>query len=120
MIDGLCRIGETEKALKLLSMMEKKGCSPNVVTYTALIDGFGKAGKVDISLELFAQMSTQGRAPNYVMYRVLINHCCAAGLLDKAHSLLIEMKQTYWPKYLQGYSCVVQGFFFPNTCGSRF
>ncbi|PUZ47744.1 hypothetical protein GQ55_7G190800 [Panicum hallii var. hallii] len=110
MIDGLCRIGESEKALKLLSMMEKKGCSPNVVTYTALIDGLGKSGKVDIGLQLFTQMSTQGCAPNYVTYRVLINHCCAAGLLDEAHSLLSEMKQTYWPKYLQGYSFAVQGF----------
>ncbi|RLM74785.1 pentatricopeptide repeat-containing protein [Panicum miliaceum] len=110
MIDGLCRIGESEKALKLLSMMEKKGCSPNVVTYTALIDGLGKSGKVDIGLQLFTQMSTQGCSPNYVTYRVLINHCCAAGLLDEAHSLLSEMKQTYWPKYLQGYSFAVQGF----------
>ncbi|KAG2572982.1 hypothetical protein PVAP13_7KG214900 [Panicum virgatum] len=84
MIDGLCRLVESEKALKLLSMMEKKGCSPNVVTYTALIDGLGKS--------------------------VLINHCCAAGLLDEAHSLLCEMKQTYWPKYLQGYCFAVQGF----------
>jgi len=110
MIDGLCRLVESEKALKLLSMMEKKGCSPNVVTYTALIDGLGKSGKVDIGLQLFTQMSTHGCAPNYVTYRVLINHCCAAGLLDEAHSLLCEMKQTYWPKYLQGYCFAVQGF----------
>ncbi|WVZ86194.1 hypothetical protein U9M48_033019 [Paspalum notatum var. saurae] len=110
MINGLCRINESQKALKLMSMMKKKGCSPNVVTYTALIDGLGKSGKVDLSLQLFTQMITQGCAPNYVTYRVLINHCCAAGLLDKAHSLLSEMKQTYWPKYLQGYSLAVQGF----------
>ncbi|KAL6650939.1 hypothetical protein ACP70R_009864 [Stipagrostis hirtigluma subsp. patula] len=110
MIDGLSRIGESEKALKLLSMMESKGCSPNVVTYTALIDGLGKAGKVDISLKLFTQMSTRGCTPNYVTYRVLINHCCAAGLLDEAHALLIEMKQTYWPRYLQGYCRTLQGF----------
>ncbi|ONM16473.1 Tetratricopeptide repeat (TPR)-like superfamily protein [Zea mays] len=110
MIDGLCRIGECQKALKLLSMMEKRGCNPNVVTYTSLIDGLGKSGKVDMSLQLFTQMITQGCAPNYVTYRVLINHCCAAGLLDEAHSLLSEMKQTYWPKYVQGYCSVVQGF----------
>lgn len=110
MVDGLCKIGETEKALNLLSLMEKKGCSPNVVTYTALIDGLGKAGKVDASLKLFTQMKTKGCAPNYVTYRVLINHCCAVGLLDDAHLLLDEMKQTHWPKYLQGYCSAVQGF----------
>ncbi|CAN6228636.1 unnamed protein product [Urochloa humidicola] len=110
MIDGLCGIGESDKALKLLSMMKQKGCNPNVVTYTALIDGLGKSGKVDMGLQLFTQMSTQGCAPNYVTYRVLINHCCAAGLLDEAHSLLSEMKQTYWPKYLQGYNLAVQGY----------
>uniref|UniRef100_A0A0E0PAU7 Pentacotripeptide-repeat region of PRORP domain-containing protein n=1 Tax=Oryza rufipogon TaxID=4529 RepID=A0A0E0PAU7_ORYRU len=110
MIDGLCRIGESEKALKLLSLMEERGCSPNVVTYTALIDGLGKAGKIDLSLDLFTQMSRKGCSPNYVTYRVLINHLCAAGLLDKARLLLGEMKQTYWPKYLQGYRCAIQGF----------
>ncbi|XP_037478265.1 pentatricopeptide repeat-containing protein At1g06710, mitochondrial-like [Triticum dicoccoides] len=110
MVDGLCKTGETEKALNLLSLMEKKGCSPNVVTYTALIHGLGKAGKVDAGLKLFMQMKTKGCAPNYVTYRILINHCCAAGLLDDAHLLLDEMKQTHWPKYLQGYRNTVQGF----------
>ncbi|OAY82624.1 Pentatricopeptide repeat-containing protein, mitochondrial [Ananas comosus] len=110
MIDGLCKVGKTEEALKLLSMMEEKGCNPNVVTYTAIIDGFGKAGKIDMCLKLFEQMTTKSCAPNFVTYRVLISHCCAAGLLDDAHKLLEEMKQTYWPRYVAGYSHVIQGF----------
>ncbi|XP_008804183.1 pentatricopeptide repeat-containing protein At1g06710, mitochondrial isoform X1 [Phoenix dactylifera] len=110
MIDGLCKAGKTEEAHKLLTMMEEKGCSPNVITYTALIDGFGKAAKVEMCLKLFSQMSKKGCSPNFITYRVLINHCCAAGLLDKAHELLEEMKQTYWPRYTADYSNMIQGF----------
>ncbi|KAA8529205.1 hypothetical protein F0562_033996 [Nyssa sinensis] len=110
MIDGLCKVGKTDEAYKLMLMMEEKGCHPNVVTYTAMIDGFWKAGKVDKCLELFRQMGARGCAPNYVTYRVLINHCCAAGLLDEAHQLLEEMKQTYWPRHMASYRKVIEGF----------
>lgn len=110
MIDGLCKLGKTEEAHKLLLMMEEKGCKPNVVTFTAMIDGYGKAGNFNMCLELFTQMKIKGCAPNFITYRVLINHCCQAGLLDEAHSLLEEMKQTYWPRYAGGYHNVIQGF----------
>ncbi|KAF6171442.1 hypothetical protein GIB67_031768 [Kingdonia uniflora] len=112
MIDGLCKVGKTDEAYKLLVMMEEKGCPPNVVTYTAMIDGFGKAGNVDMCLQLFRQMSAKGCAPNFVTYRVLINHCCAAGLFDETRKLLEEMKQTYWPRQVEGYGYrkVIEGF----------
>lgn len=90
--------------------MEEKGCKPNVVTYTAMIDGFGKAGKVDKCLELFREMGSKGCAPNFVTYTVLINHCCASGCLDEAYALLVEMKQTYWPKYVSSYCKVIEGY----------
>ncbi|KAF6142990.1 hypothetical protein GIB67_041058 [Kingdonia uniflora] len=110
MIDGLCKVGKTDEAYKLLVMMEEKGYPPNVVTYTVMIDGFGKAGNVDMCLELFGQMSAKGCAPNFVTYRVLINHCCAVGLFDEARKLLEEMKQTYWPRQVEGYRKVIEGF----------
>ncbi|KAL0432940.1 UNVERIFIED_CONTAM: Pentatricopeptide repeat-containing protein, mitochondrial [Sesamum latifolium] len=110
MIDGLCKVGKTSEAYKLMLMMEEKGCKPNVVTYTAMLDGLGKAGKVDKSLELFELMTSKGCAPNYITYRVLINHCCTAGRLDEAYQLLEEMKQTYWPSHLANYHKVMEGF----------
>uniref|UniRef100_A0A803KPL7 Pentatricopeptide repeat-containing protein n=1 Tax=Chenopodium quinoa TaxID=63459 RepID=A0A803KPL7_CHEQI len=110
MIDGLCKLLKTGEAYKLMQMMDEKGCSPNVVTYTAMIDGFGKAGKIERCLELFNLMHEKGCAPNYVTYRVLINHCCSFGLLDKAHDLLEDMKQTYWPMHVASYQKVIEGF----------
>ncbi|XP_019191377.1 PREDICTED: pentatricopeptide repeat-containing protein At1g06710, mitochondrial [Ipomoea nil] len=110
MIDGLCKVGKTDEAYKLMLMMEEKGCHPNVVTYTAMIDGFGKAGKVEKCLDLIQQMSCKGCAPNYITYVVTIKHCCSAGLLDEAVQLLQEMKQTYWPRHMESYHKIVEGF----------
>lgn len=110
MIDGLCKVGKIDEAYKLMLMMEEKGCYPNVVTYTAMIDGFGKAGKIEKCLELFRKMCSKSCAPNFITYRVLINHCCAAGLLDEAHKLLVEMRQTYWPKHMASYHKVIEGY----------
>ncbi|KAL2942447.1 hypothetical protein RDABS01_030797 [Bienertia sinuspersici] len=110
MIDGLCKSQKTDEAYNLMLMMDEKGCLPNVVTYTAMIDGYGKAGKIERCLELFNLMHEKGCAPNYVTYRVLINHCCYFGLLDKAHMLLEEMKQTYWPMHVASYRKVIEGF----------
>ncbi|CAO2837119.1 unnamed protein product [Amaranthus hypochondriacus] len=110
MIDGLCKSQKTDEAYKLMLMMEEKHCHPNVVTYTAMIDGFGKAVKIERCVELFNLMQEKGCAPNYVTYRVLINYCCSYGLLDKAHRLLEEMKQTYWPMQIASYRKVIEGF----------
>ncbi|XP_018472499.1 pentatricopeptide repeat-containing protein At1g06710, mitochondrial [Raphanus sativus] len=110
MIDGLCKVGKTDEAYKLMKVMEENGCEPNVVTYTALIDGFGVIGKIETCLELLERMGTKGVAPNYVTYRVLIGHCCENGVLDVAYSLLEEMKQTHWPTHAAGYHKVVEGF----------
>ncbi|KAF8083141.1 hypothetical protein N665_0790s0004 [Sinapis alba] len=110
MIDGLCKVGKTDEAYKLMKVMEENGCQPNVVTYTALIDGFGMIGKIETCLELLERMGSKGVAPNYVTYRVLIGHCCENGVLDVAHNLLEEMKQTHWPTHAAGYRKVIEGF----------
>ncbi|VFR03406.1 unnamed protein product [Cuscuta campestris] len=110
MIDGLCKMGKTDEAYKLMLMMEEKGCKPNVVTYTAMIDGFGKACKVEKCLQLIQQMVCKGCAPNYITYAVTIKHCCSAGLLDEAVQLLEEMKQTHWPRHMDSYHRIIEGF----------
>ncbi|CAH8339827.1 unnamed protein product [Eruca vesicaria subsp. sativa] len=110
MIDGLCKVGKTDEAYKLMKVMEENGCQPNVVTYTALIDGFGKIGKIETCLELVERMGSNGVAPNYVTYKVLIGHCCQNGVLDVAYNLLEEMKQTHWPTHTAGYRKVIEGF----------
>ncbi|CAN6883836.1 pentatricopeptide repeat-containing protein At1g06710, mitochondrial isoform X1 [Brassica napus] len=110
MIDGLCKVGKTDEAYKLMKVMEENGCQPNVVTYTALIDGFGVIGKIETCLELLERMGSKGVAPNYVTYRVLIGHCCQHGVLDVAYKLLEEMKQTHWPTHASGYRKVIEGF----------
>ncbi|CAH9102776.1 unnamed protein product [Cuscuta epithymum] len=110
MIDGLSKVGKTDEAYKLMLMMEEKGCKPNVVTYTAMIDGFGKAGKVEKCLQLIQQMVSKGLAPNYITYAVTIKYCCSTGLLDEAVHLLDEMKQTYWPRHMESYYKIIEGF----------
>nr|XP_017224816.1 PREDICTED: putative pentatricopeptide repeat-containing protein At1g12700, mitochondrial [Daucus carota subsp. sativus] len=51
-IDGLCKIGNTSRAMRLLRYMEKKGCMPSLVTYTTIIDSLSKDRLVDDALGL--------------------------------------------------------------------
>nr|GMD67703.1 pentatricopeptide repeat-containing protein At1g06710, mitochondrial [Ipomoea batatas] len=132
-IGFLCDASKIDKAFMLFQEMKKNGLVPDVYTYTILIDsfckagliqqarswfdemrsegyGFGKAGKVEKCLDLIQQMSCKGCAPNYITYVVTIKHCCSAGLLDEAVQLLEEMKQTYWPRHMESYHKIVEGF----------
>ncbi|OQU81837.1 hypothetical protein SORBI_3006G128400 [Sorghum bicolor] len=105
LIDAMFKDRRLDLAMKVLSQMVESSCTPNVVTYTAMIDGLCRIGECQKALKLLSMMEEKGCSPNVVTYTALID-----GLGKSAHSLLSEMKQTYWPKYLQGYCSVVQGF----------
>jgi len=72
MLDGLCKDGLVQEAMKLFGTMREKGTIPEVVIYTAVVDGFCKAHKFDDAKRVFRKIQSNGITPNAFSYGVLI------------------------------------------------
>ncbi|GAB4852987.1 hypothetical protein Ancab_017176 [Ancistrocladus abbreviatus] len=91
MLDGLCKDGLTQEALKLFGLMREKGRMPEVVIYTAVVDGFCQAQKLDDAKRIFKKMQSNGIVPNAFSYTVLIKGLCRGKRLDDAVDYCLEM-----------------------------
>ncbi|KAL0370247.1 UNVERIFIED_CONTAM: Pentatricopeptide repeat-containing protein [Sesamum angustifolium] len=60
MLDGLCKDGLVQEAMKLFGLMREKGTIPEVVVYTAVVEGFCKAHKFDDAIRIFKKMQSNG------------------------------------------------------------
>lgn len=49
-----------------------KGCTPNVITFSALITAFVAGGRLDRAYEIFMSMRPHGVAPDHICYSTLI------------------------------------------------
>ncbi|XP_026394831.1 uncharacterized protein LOC113289706 [Papaver somniferum] len=72
MLDGLCKDGLIQEAMKLFGLMREKATIPEVVIYTAVVEGFCKAQKFDDAKRIFKKMQNNGISPNAFSYTVLI------------------------------------------------
>lgn len=91
MLDGLCKDGLVQEAMKLFGLMRDKGTIPEVVIYTAVVDGFCKAHKIEDAKRIFRKMQTNGIAPNAFSYGVLVQGLYNCNMLDDAVAFCGEM-----------------------------
>ncbi|KAA8535904.1 hypothetical protein F0562_028382 [Nyssa sinensis] len=84
MLDGLCKDGLVQEAMKLFGLMREKGTIPEVVIYTAVVEGFCKAHKLDDATRIFRKMQNSGISPNAFSYAVLIQGLYKSKRLDDA------------------------------------
>ncbi|KAG7975593.1 hypothetical protein I3843_06G107400 [Carya illinoinensis] len=91
MLDGLCKDGLVQEAMKLFGLMREKGTIPEVVIYTAVVDGFCKAHKFEDAKRIFRKMQNNGISPNAFSYSVLIQGLYQCDELDDAAAFCIEM-----------------------------
>ncbi|GMN50149.1 hypothetical protein TIFTF001_019310 [Ficus carica] len=91
MLDGLCKDGLVQEAMKLFGLMREKGTIPEVVIYTAVVDGFCKAQKLDDAVRIFRKMQSNGIDPNAFSYSVLIQGLCGCKRLDDGVEFCVEM-----------------------------
>ncbi|XP_038888881.1 pentatricopeptide repeat-containing protein At4g38150 isoform X2 [Benincasa hispida] len=66
MLDGLCKDGLIQEAMKLFALIREKGTIPEVVIYTAVVDGFCKAEKLDEAIRIFRKMQNNGEDTNHI------------------------------------------------------
>ncbi|KAL5975438.1 hypothetical protein ACLOJK_019760 [Asimina triloba] len=91
MLDGLCKDGLIQEAMKLFGLMREKGRIPEVVIYTAVVEGFCKAYKFDDAKRIFRKMQNNGISPNAFSYRILIQGLCSGTKVEDALDFFVEM-----------------------------
>lgn len=91
MLDGLCKDGLVQEAMKLFGVMREKSTIPEVVIYTAVVEGFCKAHKFDDAKRIFRKMQNNGISPNAFSYVVLIKGLYQCDELDDAVAFCVEM-----------------------------
>lgn len=93
MIEKLCKNGDVEKANATLTrLLERKGFSPNEITYAILIDGYGKKGDVQEVLKLLYEMENKSLSPESFVFLTLIKSLCQSGKLEEAEKYFGIMK----------------------------
>ncbi|KAG6398538.1 hypothetical protein SASPL_140003 [Salvia splendens] len=91
--------GDIDEAFLLRDEMIKKGISPNVVIYNALIDGLCKSGNLDRALRLFHKLYIKGRmikegvAPSVQTYCAFLSSFLRRGNEKEYVKLLDEMQK---------------------------
>ncbi|XP_010270624.1 PREDICTED: pentatricopeptide repeat-containing protein At4g38150-like [Nelumbo nucifera] len=91
MLDGLCKDGLVQEAMKLFGLMREKGTFPEVVIYTAVVEGFCKAEKLDDAKRIFRKMQNNGISPNAFSYTVFIQGLYKGKRLEDAIDICVEM-----------------------------
>ncbi|XP_020872836.1 pentatricopeptide repeat-containing protein At4g38150 [Arabidopsis lyrata subsp. lyrata] len=94
MLDGLCKDGLVQEAMKLFGLMRDKGTIPEVVIYTAVVEGFCKAHKIEDAKRIFRKMQTNGITPNAFSYGVLVQGLYNCNMLDDAVTFCCEMLES--------------------------
>ncbi|XP_075511331.1 uncharacterized protein LOC142547116 [Primulina tabacum] len=110
MLDGLCKDGLVQEAMKLFGLMREKGSIPEVVVYTAVVDGFCKAHKFDDAVRIFKKMQSNGILPNAFSYEVLIGGLCRGKRLEDAYSFCIEMLEAGHSPNMATFTDLVDGY----------
>ena len=70
-----------EKANEVFEEMQSQGCTPDVVTYTALISSYEKGGQWRRALQAYNQMRHQRCVPDSIVYNAIIDALWETGVI---------------------------------------
>ncbi|AES94925.2 putative pentatricopeptide [Medicago truncatula] len=110
MLDGLCKDGNFQEALKLFGLMREKGTIPDIVIYTAVVDGYTKAHKADDAIRIFRKMQSNSISPNAFSYTVLIQGLYKCSKLHDAVEFCVEMLEAGHSLNVTTFVGLVDGF----------
>lgn len=114
MLDGLCKDGLEQEAMKLFRLIRDNGSMPEVVVYTAVVEGFCKVCKFEDAVRIFKKMPSNGVVPNAHSYGLLIRALCRGKKLEDAFSICIEMLEAGHSPNLATYIGLVDEY-----CGEK-
>ncbi|XP_051151549.1 pentatricopeptide repeat-containing protein At5g11310, mitochondrial isoform X2 [Andrographis paniculata] len=88
LVEGLCRMGRSDEAMKLVDEMKKEGVEPNAIVYNAIIDALGEAGRFKEALGMLERFSILENGPGISTYNSLVKGFCKAGEPAEACKIL--------------------------------
>ncbi|KAK1260051.1 Pentatricopeptide repeat-containing protein [Acorus gramineus] len=109
MLDGLCKDGLVQEAMKLFGLMREKGTIPEVVIYTAVVEGFCKAAKYEDVKRIFKKMQDKGIQPNAFSYGVIIRGLVKGKQLEDSVEFCLEMLEAGHYPNAATFVCLVDG-----------
>ncbi|KAK7307546.1 hypothetical protein VNO77_40716 [Canavalia gladiata] len=110
MLDGLCKDGLVQEALKLFGLMREKGTIPEIVIYTAVVEGYSKAHRADDAIRIFRKMQSNGIIPNAFSYTVIIQGLYKCSRLQDAFEFCVEMLEAGHSPNVTTFVGLVDGF----------
>ena len=72
LITAYGKLGDFNSAEKVLSLMNKNGYPPNVVSQTALMEAYGRGGRYNNAEAIFRRMQRSGPEPSAVTYQIIL------------------------------------------------
>ncbi|KAK8643791.1 hypothetical protein V6N13_013069 [Hibiscus sabdariffa] len=118
LLNGLCKTGKLEEALKFFQAMRNNRLELNIVSYNILIDGLCKAGHIDVAKELFYKLSEKGLKPDVYTYTIMINGFSKERFSDEAYQLFRSMRDNDCLSNSCCYNVMIQGLL-RNNCNSK-
>lgn len=65
----------------MFDQMQANGCTPDVVTYTALISALERGGQWQLALDVFNQMVQRSCKPDAIVYNAIIDALWQTGVV---------------------------------------
>lgn len=70
-----------EKAAEVFEEMQNQGCTPDVVTFTALISAYEKGGQWERALTAYEHMRVQRCKPDSIVFNAIIDTLWETGVI---------------------------------------
>ncbi|XP_043688559.1 pentatricopeptide repeat-containing protein At3g59040 isoform X1 [Telopea speciosissima] len=72
LITAYGKLGDFNRAERLLGYMNKKGYSPSVISHTALMEAYGRGGQYNKAEAVFRRMQSSGPEPSALTYQIIL------------------------------------------------
>ncbi|KAK1390763.1 Pentatricopeptide repeat-containing protein, mitochondrial [Heracleum sosnowskyi] len=109
-IQGLCRVKDTNKAKVLLFDMIKSGPPPGNAVFNSIINSLSKAGEMKEATKIMKVMESRGLKPDVYSYSVIISGYSKGGEMEEARKVLDEAKTKHSKLTPVTYHTLIRGY----------
>ncbi|KAK1277368.1 Pentatricopeptide repeat-containing protein [Acorus gramineus] len=72
LITAYGKLGQFNKAERIMTHINKKGYTPSVISHTALMEAYGRAGQYNKAEAIFRRMQSSGPEPSALTYQIIL------------------------------------------------
>ncbi|KAL6989057.1 hypothetical protein U1Q18_014809 [Sarracenia purpurea var. burkii] len=87
LITAYGKLGDYNKAERVLCYMNKKGYAPNVISHTALMEAYGRGGQYNKAEAIFRRMQSSGPEPSALTYQLILKTFVEGGKFEEAEEI---------------------------------